>query len=174
MTKKQKDQFVVFFTSGFYSGYSPIAPGTFGTLVGILYFIPFMFLDSATYFIALIALTGISCYTAHLSNAIHQKVDSGRIVIDEIVGYLFTLLWIPIHFSTREEILWDFLPKVILAFFIFRLFDILKPQPARWIDTKVKNGAGVVLDDVFAGIYSNLALRCVLFLWGVSGAKNLL
>ena len=95
-------------------------------------------------------------------------------MIDEIVGYLFTLLWIPVRFSNQHAILWDFLPKVILAFFIFRLFDILKPQPARWIDNKVKNGAGVVLVDVFAGIYSNLALRSILFLWEVYRVKNLI
>jgi phosphatidylglycerophosphatase A len=74
-------------------------------------------------------------------------------VIDEIIGYLVTMMLVP--FSPGSA---------ALGFFFFRLFDILKPPPAREIDRRMKGGFAVVLDDAVAGLYSNFALR--LLLWG--------
>jgi len=156
---------IIFLASGIYTGFSPVASGTVGTLVGIALFIPFMFLSPLTYLLALLVLTAFSCWIAGKAEEIFHEKDSGKIVIDEIVGYLFTMIWIPISWGSSQEILTDFLPKVIAGFFLFRLTDIFKPPPARWIDKKMQGGTGVVLDDVVAGIYANLLLRALLYLW---------
>jgi phosphatidylglycerophosphatase A len=77
--------------------------------------------------------------------------DSGRIVVDEIVGFL------------TATALMDVTPaRLVVAFFLFRLFDIVKPPPARYFDEQVPGGPGVVLDDVFAGIYTNVIVRVLL------------
>jgi phosphatidylglycerophosphatase A len=77
--------------------------------------------------------------------------DSGRIVVDEVVGMMVALLWIP------PTVL-----NVALAFAMFRVLDVVKPWPAGFIDRRMPGGAGVVLDDVVSGIYANLLLRLLL------------
>ena len=77
-----------------------------------------------------------------------QQQDAPSIVIDEIAGFLVAMLWIP--FSAFY---------VGIGFLIFRLLDVLKPFPARWIDKNVFGGWGIVLDDVAAGVYANLILQ---------------
>jgi phosphatidylglycerophosphatase A len=82
-----------------------------------------------------------------------KKKDPGCIVIDEIAGIMVTFIGLPFNITTA-----------VPGFLIFRLFDILKPFPIRYIERKLSGGAGVVLDDVAAGIYSNLSLRVVILL----------
>lgn len=153
-------KFIILIASGFYSGYAPVASGTFGTAVGILVFLLLMHLSPWMFLLATVVLMLMSFWFADEAQKIYQELDCGKITIDEIVGYLFTLAFIPVSTDLRSSDLWV---KVILAFFLFRLTDILKPPPARWIDRNVKNGAGVVLDDVFAGLYANLLLRGALW-----------
>lgn len=76
--------------------------------------------------------------------------DSGEIVIDEVVGMLIALLWIPPTF-----------PNLAIGFLLFRVFDIVKVWPASTIDRRVPGGVGVVLDDVVSGIYANLLMQLV-------------
>ncbi|HEY6008260.1 MAG TPA: phosphatidylglycerophosphatase A, partial [Geobacteraceae bacterium] len=76
---------------------------------------------------------------------------SGKIVIDEVMGYLITMAGVPLSWQA-----------VVAGFFLFRFFDIVKIEPARWCDQRLKNGYGVVLDDVVAGIYAAIALRLLL------------
>ena len=78
-----------------------------------------------------------------------RRKDDPRIVIDEIMGYLITMLWLP------RTILF-----IILGFFLFRFFDIVKPPPIRLLE-KAKGGYGVVLDDVLAGVYANIILQII-------------
>lgn len=155
MTRKAR--LVDFLASGFYLGYAPVASGTFGTLAGVLYYLPLRNLSWMIYLGVVVALTALACWIAHEAEPIYGQKDSGKIVIDEIIGYLVTLTAV----STREH------PIAVLtvAFFLFRVFDILKPFPARWIDRKMGGGAGVVLDDFFAGIYACLTLHGLLYLW---------
>ena len=82
---------------------------------------------------------------------IFAEKDSGKIVIDEVVGYLVTMLAVPFSW-----------PAVVAGFFLFRFFDITKIPPARYFDRQVKNGYGVVLDDVVAGIYACAVLHLML------------
>jgi len=81
---------------------------------------------------------------------IFRKKDDPRIVIDEVMGFLITMLWLP------KTILF-----IILGFFLFRFFDILKPFPIRQWERKLKGGIGVVLDDVMAAIYANIILHLI-------------
>lgn len=83
----------------------------------------------------------------------HATADPSIVVIDEIVGIWITLLFLP-----------KIIPVMIIGFLAFRAFDILKPQPARNFE-KIPNGWGIMLDDVIAGIYANIAARVVWFLW---------
>lgn len=85
---------------------------------------------------------------ADRAEQIFGKKDCRIIVIDEVVGMFFTMFLLPPDLS-----------YLLSGFLLFRFFDITKPFPARWVDRKMKGGTGVVLDDIVAGIYSNLALR---------------
>ena len=143
---------ILIISSNFGLGYAPVASGTFGTLLGIPVFYLVDKLPIMYELAFVLVLTIFACWISGLAGKIYGVVDDGRIVIDELAGYMFTVLLLPFNWFTA-----------IAAFFIFRLFDIVKPPPASWFDTKMKNGTGVVLDDVAAGIYAALVLRIVLF-----------
>jgi phosphatidylglycerophosphatase A len=100
---------------------------------------------------ALVLVIAGACWVAGAAEPYLGEHDSGRIVVDEIVGFL-----------TATVLLEITLPRLIVAFFLFRLFDIFKPPPARYFDRQVPGGVGVVLDDVCAGIYANLIVRVIL------------
>ncbi len=145
---------ILFLASNGGLGYAPVASGTFGTLLGIPFF---YYLSHASFFIqflTLIALIFLSFWVCEQAGHIFHEADDGRIVIDELVGYLVTTAFLPYSFGTA-----------VLAFIWFRVFDILKPPPVSWFDREMKNGAGVTLDDVMAGIYAALVLRICLALF---------
>lgn len=135
-------------------GYAPVASGTFGTLAGIPCFYLLSLLPWPLALLTLFALTLLSFWISDLAGQIYGVADDGRIVIDELVGYLVTVIMLPFSWQTA-----------LLAFFWFRLFDISKPPPVSWFDRTWKNGVGVVLDDVMAGIYAAVALRICLSLF---------
>ena len=130
-----------FLGSGFYSGYIPFAPGTFGSLVALsIYLIPGM--ENPTILLILISLfsvVGINIGTKF--EAIYGK-DPKQCTIDEMVGMWITLLFIPKN-------IWF----ILIAFIIWRLLDIVKPFPAN-IAEKLKGGLGIMMDDVIAAIYA--------------------
>lgn len=130
-----------FLGSGFYSGYMPFAPGTFGSLVALsIYLIPGM--ENPTILLILISLfsvVGINIGTKF--EAIYGK-DPKQCTIDEMVGMWITLLFIPKN-------IWF----ILIAFIIWRLLDIVKPFPAN-IAEKLKGGLGIMMDDVIAAIYA--------------------
>jgi phosphatidylglycerophosphatase A len=132
-------------------GYVPVAPGTFGTLAGLPVFWLLSGLPPAGYLLAWAGITAVAVWAAAAAGRHHGVVDDGRIVIDELAGYLVTVALLP----------WSW-PTALLGFAWFRLFDILKPPPVGWIDRRCKNGFGVVFDDVAAGIYAAIALRITL------------
>ncbi|HEX9778150.1 MAG TPA: phosphatidylglycerophosphatase A [Geopsychrobacteraceae bacterium] len=136
-------------------GYAPFAPGTVGTLAGIPCFFLMARLPWPLAMLTLIALLVLSFWVSDLAGRIYAVADDGRIVIDELVGYLVTVALLPFSWQTA-----------LLGFFWFRLFDIVKPPPASWFDKKMKNGVGVVLDDVVAGMYAAGAVRLCLALFG--------
>ena len=134
-----------------YVGYVPVASGTFGSLVGIPLF---LLLDGlrttsgALYLLVFVALIVLASWVAGRADEYLGEHDSHKIVIDEIAGYVGATLFL--------EPTWT---HVGLAFLVFRVFDILKPFPAGYIDRHFPGGYGVTLDDVVAGFYANLVLR---------------
>jgi phosphatidylglycerophosphatase A len=126
------------------AGYSPIAPGTAGTAVAV----PLAWLASPLPWWWWLAITAavvlVGIWAAGAADRSWGTHDSGRIVIDEVAGYFVTVAAID-----RSD--WRLL---VIGFFVFRLFDIVKPPPVRWIDKNVGGGTGVVLDDVGAGLQS--------------------
>jgi len=144
------NHFFLFLATGFGVGYSPVAPGTLGTLIAIPVYYFLSEIPSPLNEITLIGFFFLSVWVSENAERLFGKKDDQRIVIDEIIGFLITMLWVPktIHF-------------IIIGFFLFRVFDILKPFPIRRLEKGFKGGFGVVLDDVVAGVYANIILRLI-------------
>ena len=150
MNSRQK--LVLFFATGAYLGYMPIAPGTFGSLPGLLICLGMTGIRLGYAILFALVLTGVAMVIAQQAKDLIGGNDPSCIVIDEIAGMTITLLGIPLTpFS------------LILGFLVFRALDILKPFPIRYLDQTVPGGAGIVLDDVMAGVYGNLLIRIVLW-----------
>mgnify|MGYP003468073172 CR=1 FL=1 len=147
----KKNRIVLLFATWFYIGNIKIAPGTFGTIGAI----PLIYILKKTsfeyYIIFLIIFIGFSIYISHKAEKIFNKKDAGNIVIDEVVGYLVTMIFI--NFQPME---------IFLGLLVFRLFDILKPFPINKLQN-IKGGIGVVIDDVVAGIFSSITLSYLIF-----------
>jgi phosphatidylglycerophosphatase A len=140
-----------FLATGFYSGFSPIVPGTAGSLVGLLiYLIP-----GVEYIFILGPLTILFFFIGIFTSARVEKQigeDPSIVVIDEIVGMWISLFFLPKKFAIY-----------LGAFVLFRIFDIIKPSPARQVE-RYKGGWGIMLDDVFAGIYANIVMQIILII----------
>jgi phosphatidylglycerophosphatase A len=128
-------------------GYAPVAPGTFGTLGAIPLYLALSRLPPAAYLAVTFAFTALAMVAAHHAGRYWRVMDASPIVIDEVAGYLVTMALIPFSW-----------PAAIAGFVLFRVFDVLKPWPASALD-RVKNGFGVVMDDVAAGVYAWAVLR---------------
>jgi phosphatidylglycerophosphatase A len=127
------------------AGYSPIAPGTAGTIVAVPAAWALAPTGSAVFWAVTVATTIVGIWAAEWADRAWGTHDSGRIVIDEVAGYFVTLAWV----GPQARADWVVLA---VAFVLFRAFDIIKPPPVRAIDRKVGGGAGVVLDDIAAGL----------------------
>lgn len=142
---------IYFLAFGLGLGFAPFAPGTFGTLLGVLiyvlnhYFTHFN--ELAVIFISFIIGVYICDKTAKALN--HH--DHPGIVWDEVVGYLITM--INIKFS---------IVNLLIGFVLFRFFDILKPWPIKIADQKIPGGFGIMIDDVLAAIYANIVLQLII------------
>ncbi len=133
----------VLVASGFGAGLAPSAPGTFGTLLAIPFW--WMLAGSGTIIYLALAATGFigGVWICNRAAAVLEKHDDPAIVIDEVVGYFAAMVVVP------REVHW-----VVVSFFVFRMFDILKPWPISWIDRTVRGGLGVMLDDLVAGLFT--------------------
>ena len=141
-------------STGLAVGYSPLAPGTMGSLVILIVYWICPEMNSLQLLSVIIGLTVLGIYTATVTEREMQNKfgqdkghDPGIIVIDEIIGMLIAL------FSLPKTSLF-----MIIAFILFRIFDIMKPYPARRME-KLPAGWGIVMDDVIAGIYANLVIQ---------------
>jgi len=135
-------------------GHVPWVPGTFGTLAGIPVYLILSRLPLWGYIIGVILLVLGGILLADLAQNIYGRLDDQRIVIDEVAGFAVTMT------GTAPGLL-----SIVLGFGLFRLFDLLKPWPGRVIDRTWTSGAGVVLDDVAAGVYAAATLQAVLYFW---------
>jgi len=144
---------IMFIATGCYSGYLPKAPGTWGSLVGLLLFY-LLHTHSLPFYLAVTAvLFVIGTFVAGEAEKILDNRDPGIVVIDEIVGMLITMTAVP---ATP-------LPMA-LGFVLFRLFDIAKPFPANFFDQRFHGGLGIMLDDIVAGIYGLIILQVIIML----------
>jgi len=145
-----------FIATGFFSGYSPVVSGTVGSLTGlIIYAIPGI--EAPVIFLVLtIAVFFIGTYASAQMEKSYGD-DPSIVVVDEIVGMWISLLFLPKSIAIAA-----------IAFFAFRFYDIVKPPPARQME-KYPGGWGIMLDDVFAGIYANVTLQIIRFIFPVLG-----
>lgn len=132
---------LIFFSTGFFIGYMPFAPGTFGTLVGLVLVFLVSKLSVDTQIILFIVYFLVSYSSIKVSVEHFKKSDPPEVVCDEILGIWVTLILFEINFKT-----------LFMGFVLFRVFDIIKPFPIRYIDQKLKNPLGVILDDIIAGV----------------------
>ena len=146
-------RFVLTLATGFGVGCIPRAPGTFGTLLSIPIYLILSLIPFPVYEITLVAFFFLSVWVSDGAQNYFGKKDDRRIVIDEVMGFLVTMLWNP------KTVL-----SVIAGFVLFRFFDILKPFPIRQLERRYKGGFGVVIDDTMAGVCSNIVLHIILFL----------
>ena len=152
-------------------GYLPLAPGTWGSLVGVGLFVLLRnyALDLLSYgrsrhwdllqiayatvtleFVAICFLALIGVWAGSRTERLSGKKDPGKVVMDEVAGQMIALLPVPLAFGS----VWGF---TILAFILFRFFDIVKPYPARKMES-LKGGLGIMADDLVAGIYAALGV----------------
>lgn len=144
----------VFVATFGYCGYFPFAPGTVGSAAGLLVYLLVWWTGSTLVEIALIlGLFAVGVWAGTRAEVYFGGIDPGPIVIDEVVGMLITLAFIPVGPS-----------GAIVGFFVFRLFDVIKPWPAARLEL-LHGGLGVMADDAMAAIYSNVALRIVRWLF---------
>ena len=153
--------------TGLGTGYSPIAPGTVGSLLAciiywlIWFFSPHWFAETSTVGLWLPLVMALATFVLGVptSGYMEQKLagkDPGCVVIDEIAG-----LWLTLSFVSFSP------PRLLAAFLLFRFFDILKPYPINIIDKKVHGGMGIMLDDMLAGVYACICLHLVVY-WGLA------
>ncbi|MBW2409345.1 MAG: phosphatidylglycerophosphatase A [Deltaproteobacteria bacterium] len=150
-----RDKAVMFLATGGFVGHIPVAPGTFGSLLGIPLCYALARIRLPWAIVGAVGLIVVAIWIAQRAETITNQKDPGQIVIDEIAGMVVTLIGIPFH-----------LTSMVVGFFIFRALDIIKPFPIRSLERRISGGAGVVMDDVFAGIYGNLLVRLVLYIFG--------
>ena len=151
MVTSQKDKWVRILATGFGTGLSPVAPGTAGTLAGVLVCLASSPLPGLFRFFFVVAISAVSIYVAGEAEKLYGNTDDQRIVIDEIAGYQVAML--PVAVTGLH---------LLLAFLLFRVFDIWKPFPLNHFQ-KFPGGWGVVVDDLGAGVYGGLVL--FLFTW---------
>ncbi len=145
-----KEKIILFFATGGGLGRLPRIPGTFGTLAGIPFAICIAFVDKSNAVFLTVLLIVFATWISDEAEVILGEKDPGCIVIDEIAGYVVAMAGI--HIS---------LYSLASGFLIFRFFDILKPPPVKNFEKKFKGGAGVVLDDIIAGLLSYIVLRII-------------
>ena len=142
---------------GFGCGLSPLAPGTVGTLLGVAIYLLIMNIGVLFYLSIVLVIVGIGTAVAEYTSEILGGRDHRAIVIDEIAGFLVACISLPSD--------WLYL---LLAFVLFRIFDIVKPWPVDFIDQQVKGGVGIMGDDLMAGLYTLLCIQLLAFMVSIA------
>ena len=165
-----------FLFTAFYAGYSPVAPGTMGALVAMMIYIAENLVFSSIghdifppafggreqqlhifNFIFLLIIIYPSIKLADSAEKFYNTKDPQQVVIDEVLGYWTGVLFIPFSFS-----------YAIIAFILFRFFDITKPFPARYFES-LHGGFGIIMDDIIAGIYTLVCMHAMISFLGLYG-----
>lgn len=141
----------VFCATAGYAGYFPIAPGTVGSAVGLVVYLAVRAADRAIVEGAAIAgVAALGVWASGIAERHFQALDPGPVVIDEVLGMLITLAFVPVGWS-----------GALAGFFLFRVFDIVKPFPSGRLE-RLPGGLGVMADDAMAAVYANAALRLLM------------
>lgn len=134
----------------FFIGYFPVAPGTVASIFGFLLILlsrpselTILLLLFVTFILGVISAERVEKET--------NSKDPSFVVIDELAGYLTSVVFIPLTFQ-----------NLLVAFILFRFFDILKPPPIKLIESRTKGGFGIMIDDIIAGVMSNISLRILM------------
>ncbi len=143
---------ILFFAQGAYAGRFPVAPGTAGSVVGVFLYLGMKGLTLSPYLAVCILMVLAGTWAAGRAEIILDRKDSPSIVIDEIAGFLIAMFMVPSG--------WSF---IVAGFLLFRLFDIMKPWPLGRLE-KLHGGPGVMLDDIGAGVYTNIVLQLAAYL----------
>ena len=135
-----------------YIGFAPVAPGTFGSAAGVaLYYLVRAIGVPWAEAALIVALLAAGVWAASAAERALGKTDPGPVVIDEVVGMLITLAWIPVT------------PLgAFVGFLIFRVLDVVKPWPARQFEA-MHGGLGIMADDAMAAVYGHVLLRGLVF-----------
>jgi len=139
------------------AGRSPFAPGTMGSLVALPLCWGISRVPHPWGVIAVVGIVAAAMITAHRAEKICGSKDPGCIVIDEVAGMAVALAGLPFN-----------LPTAAIGFALFRVFDIFKPFPIRQMEKRINGGAGIVADDVAAGLMTHIVLR-ILAAVGIGG-----
>lgn len=145
---------VHFLAQGFGAGRIPFAPGTFGTLIGIPFYMVLSALPPWLYGVSVALMFALGVWLAEVTGHDLGAHDHPTIVWDEVVGFLITMFLAPSGWT------W-----IVTGFVLFRMFDIWKPYPIRLIDRRLANGLGCMLDDVLAGVYAWTVLQAAVYLY---------
>jgi phosphatidylglycerophosphatase A len=139
-----------FFATWFYLGKMKKAPGTWGTIGAIPLVYALSFAGPLIYMSFVILFLPLSILVSELYERRHGGHDHPEIVIDEVIGFMITMIWLPMTWQS-----------LVFGFLLFRLLDIWKPFPIIYLDRKIQGGLGVVADDVAAGIIASLILQYI-------------
>lgn len=143
----------VFVATVGYCGYFPIAPGTVGSAAGLLFYLLVWWAHAPVFETGLIlGLFAAGVWAGTTAERYFGGIDPGPIVIDEVVGMLITLAFIPVGWSAA-----------LAGFLLFRIYDVVKPYPAGRFE-RLHGGLGVMADDAMAALYANISLRLVMWL----------
>jgi phosphatidylglycerophosphatase A len=143
---------VLFLAFGFGSGLAKKAPGTFGTLAAVPLYCLFAQTGSVFYSLLTLIVTVAGVWICGIAAEKLGEHDFGGIVWDEIAGYLITMWLAPFDWKA-----------IVAGFLLFRIFDIVKPWPIKWIDRKVKGGLGIMFDDVLAAVFAGVLLQLAVY-----------
>lgn len=136
-----------------YVGFVPVAPGTFGTAIGVALFYLLRSVGGASVELAsIVVLFAIGVWSASVTERALNRTDPGPVIIDEVVGLLLTLALLPVNAI-----------GAFVGFLVFRVLDIVKPWPAARLE-RLHGGLGIMADDAMAGVYGNLVMRGLLLL----------
>ncbi|MEX1298078.1 MAG: phosphatidylglycerophosphatase A [Desulfotignum sp.] len=155
MAEPWKNQLILAAATGFGLGYSPVAPGTVGTLAALPLIWICQGIPVAVHAFLLVCFILAAVFVADQAEKILGQKDPGAIVIDEIAGYGVTMCLVPVTAVT-----------LVTGFVAFRCFDVFKIPPVRYFEKQFSGGAGVVLDDIMAGVLAALTVKC-LYILGV-------
>ncbi len=150
ITNPDYRKWIIWMASGGHCGFFPFAPGTVGSLAALPLAFGISFLPTTAAGVVLILFSVFSMWVADQAESISGCSDPGFIVIDEIAGMMFTLLGLPFDLGIA-----------VAGFVLFRIMDIIKPFPIGYLESKIPGGAGIVIDDVLAGIVCNVLLRLI-------------